>query len=207
MASKKHQNSLDDLKQAKPYAAGLDLECEAIDLIHKVGTSRSIQRTVESEETVGAEHYGVKPHTTIDVDAMFESVDEGIYVTGTASSTISGECSRCLDDISEDVTVRFDELFTYPEKIPAELEEDEVPILESDMVDLGPLVHDAFAIAAPFNPLCDEDCLGLCGQCGFRMDEDPDHDHVIIDPRFAALAGMFEGADAGSASEDEEDAR
>ena len=41
-------------------------------------------------------------------------------------------------------------------------------------------------------PLCREDCPGLCGQCGFRMEDDPDHHHDVIDPRFAALQGLLE---------------
>lgn len=193
MAHKDHSCDRKELQAEKPYSAGLDLEFDAIDLIHKVGTHRKVERTVTSEETVGAPEYGVRPGEPIEVRATFESVDEGIYVSGTVEADVEGECSRCLDPVNEHFDVRFDELFTYPEKIPADLEDDEeIATLEGDVIDLGPLVHDSLALAAPFQPLCREDCLGLCSQCGFRMEEDPDHEHVVYDPRFAALAGLLE---------------
>ncbi|MCG7442823.1 DUF177 domain-containing protein [Dermabacter vaginalis] len=176
----------------KPFNAGLDLEIDAIDLIHKIGSQRTVSRTATSAQPVGDPEFAVKPGDDIEVEASLESVDEGIYVTGSARANVHAECSRCLDPIEEHLDVRFDELFTYPEKVPAELEEEDVPVLEGDVIDLGPLVHDAFAMAAPYQPLCREDCPGLCPQCGKRMEEDPDHEHVVYDPRFAALAGLLD---------------
>ncbi|QEU11788.1 MULTISPECIES: YceD family protein [Dermabacter] len=176
----------------KPFNAGLDLEIDAIDLIHKIGSQRTVSRTATSAQPVGDPEFAVKPGDDIEVEASLESVDEGIYVTGSARADVHAECSRCLDPVEERLDVRFDELFTYPEKVPAELEEEDVPVLEGDVIDLGPLVHDAFAMAAPYQPLCREDCPGLCPQCGKRMEEDPDHEHVVYDPRFAALAGLLD---------------
>lgn len=177
-----------------PLPAGLDLSFDAVDLIHKPGAHREVHRTITAEEQVGNPIMGVKPGTEITLRAHLESVVEGIFVSGTADSTISGECSRCLDEISDEVSVRIGDLFTYPEKIPADMDPEEaedIPLMEGDTVDLGHMVHDAFAVAAPFRPLCSEDCLGLCDQCGFRMEDDPEHEHVVIDPRFAALADFF----------------
>lgn len=178
-----------------PFNAGLDLEIDAIDLIHKIGSQRTISRAATSTQPVGDPEFAVRPGDDITVKASLESVDEGIYVTGTASADVHAECSRCLDPVDDHLDVRFDELFSYPEKVPAELEDEDVPVLEGDVIDLGPLVHDAFAMAAPYQPLCREDCPGLCSQCGMRMEDDPDHEHVIYDPRFAALAGLLEQDD------------
>ena len=178
-----------DAQAEKPFNAGLDLEIDAIDLIHKIGSQRT------STQPVGDPEFAVRPGEEITIEASLESVDEGIYVTGTASADVHAECSRCLDPVDDHLDVRFDELFSYPEKVPAELEDEDVPVLEGDVVDLGPLVHDAFAMAAPYQPLCREDCPGLCSQCGMRMEDDPDHEHVIYDPRFAALAGLLEQDD------------
>ena len=184
-----------DAQAEKPFNAGLDLEIDAIDLIHKIGSQRTISRKATSTQPVGDPEFAVRPGDDITVEASLESVDEGIYVTGTAHADVHAECSRCLDPVDDPLDVRFDELFSYPEKVPAELEDEDVPVLEGDVIDLGPLVHDAFAMAAPYQPLCREDCPGLCSQCGMRMEDDPDHEHVIYDPRFAALAGLLEQDD------------
>lgn len=182
-----------DPKAPIPADTGLDLTFEAIDLIHKIGSQRQIERTVSSDKHVGDPVYAVAPGTPIEVRASLESVDEGIFVHGTADTKLSGECSRCLDPVGEDFTARFDELFTYPEKVPAELEDEDIPLLEGDDINLAQLVHDSIALAAPLQPLCREDCPGLCSECGFRMEEDLDHEHTVIDPRFAQLAQLLEG--------------
>ena len=44
----------------------------------------------------------------------------------------------------------------------------------------------------PLAPLCSEDCLGLCPECGVRMEDDPQHAHDTSDPRWAALAALVD---------------
>ena len=109
----------------------------------------------------------------------------------TVTARLEGECSRCLDPVDQDIATRFDELFLYSEKVKAEEREDSV-LLVDDEVRLGPVVRDALAMEADERPLCREDCPGLCAQCGFRMEDDPDHHHEVIDERFAALKGLFD---------------
>mgnify|MGYP003286645941 CR=1 FL=1 len=45
--------------------------------------------------------------------------------------------------------------------------------LEDDMIDLEPLLRDAVVLALPFQPLCQDDCPGLCTECGARLADDP----------------------------------
>jgi uncharacterized protein len=42
----------------------------------------------------------------------------------------------------------------------------------------------------PLQPLCADDCPGLCAECGARLADDPDHGHETVDPRWAALSGL-----------------
>jgi uncharacterized protein len=43
----------------------------------------------------------------------------------------------------------------------------------------------------PFQPLCRDDCPGLCIECGARLADDPGHRHEEpVDPRWAALQGL-----------------
>ncbi len=79
------------------------------------------------------------------------------------------------------------ELFVYEDHaLPGE--DDEVSTLQDDLVDLEPLLRDAVVLALPFQPLCTDDCPGLCPDCGARLADDPDHAHeAAVDPRWAAL--------------------
>jgi uncharacterized protein len=92
------------------------------------------------------------------------------------------------------VSVDLVELFVYDDEQPqagvAE-EDEETSRLEGDLLDLEPLLRDAVVLALPFQPLCREDCPGLCVECGARLADDPEHGHEAqIDPRWAALQGL-----------------
>ena len=168
------------------------LKFDAIDLVGRTGSHRSVERTVPAPgREAGGVAMQVPEGQDIAVEAELESVVEGIYVHGTVTAHLEGECSRCLDPVDQDISARLDELFMYPEKVKAEDREDSV-LFEDDHVNVGPLVRDALAMEADERPLCREDCPGLCSQCGFRMEDDPDHDHEVIDPRFAALQGLLD---------------
>jgi uncharacterized protein len=46
-------------------------------------------------------------------------------------------------------------------------------------------------LSLPFQPVCQEDCLGLCPECGVRLLDNPGHEHEApVDPRWAALVDV-----------------
>ncbi len=124
---------------------------------------------------------------------------EGVLVTGTALAGLEGECARCLEPISDEIETRFQELFVYDDQGvgPDHGDEDEgVSRLEADLLDLEPLLRDAVVLSLPFRPLCEDDCPGLCTECGARLAEDPDHAHeAAIDPRWAGLTTIQQDED------------
>ncbi len=117
---------------------------------------------------------------------------EGVLVTGSAHAELDGECARCLEAIHDEVVADFQELFAYEESDTAASAEDEdVSRLEGDLLDLEPLLRDAVVLSLPFQPLCRDDCPGLCAECGARLADDPGHQHdEPIDPRWAKLQGL-----------------
>ena len=130
---------------------------------------------------------------------------EGVLVTGTAKAGLEGECARCLEEIHDDVVVDFQELFVYEESDTAE-EDSGTSRLEGDLLDLEPLLRDAVVLSLPFQPLCQDDCPGLCTECGARLADDPGHQHdEAIDPRWAALEGLKQDDVPGRASGREEE--
>ena len=75
--------------------------------------------------------------------------------------------------------------------------------LEGDLIDLEPVLRDAVVLALPFQPVCRDDCPGLCSECGARLADDPDHHHDEVDPRWAALQGLAQTE--GEPTDDEEE--
>jgi uncharacterized protein len=91
------------------------------------------------------------------------------------------------------VEIDLTELFAYPDSATeATTEEDEVGHVVDDTIDLEQPIIDAIGLELPFSPVCEDDCPGLCPQCGVRLaDAEPDHQHDLIDPRWAKLAAVF----------------
>ena len=123
----------------------------------------------------------------LQVDAMLESVSEGILVTGTVKTRFEGECRRCLGQAAGELVVSFQELCTE------EPTDEETYPLSPDILDLAPLVHDACILALPLAPLCEEGCLGICSGCGANRNFEQCSCEVQRDPRWSAL-DLFGGA-------------
>jgi uncharacterized protein len=151
-------------------------------------------------EGIGIMSIGVPPGSDVELELRLESVIEGVLVSGTARVQLTGECSRCLDPVSDELEVDIQELFVYEEtdhrgrpvrtdSLEGE-DEDEQRHLVGDYLDLEPVLRDAVVLDLPLAPVCRDDCPGLCPQCGFRLEDDPTHDHDVIDPRWAALGAL-----------------
>nr|WP_309853116.1 YceD family protein [Falsarthrobacter nasiphocae] len=162
------------------------------DLSRSPGFSREIHETVATPKDFGVALVGVEEGSPLDLTARLESVHEGILVTGTAVVDVVGECGRCLDPLDYELDVPIQELYYFEDSAPAEDEEDEQHLVVDESIDLEPVVRTAVVSALPFQPVCREDCAGLCPECGARLDDDPDHRHEIIDPRWAALTELVD---------------
>jgi uncharacterized protein len=164
------------------------------ELGRRPGSQRKKSFSAEAPAELGIEILGVPEGSKIDIDLRLEAVMEGVLVTGTAQAELVGECARCLEAIEDTISVDIQELFVYDDPDHAargdELD-DEVSRLEGDLIDLEPLLRDAVVLALPFQPLCRDDCPGLCIDCGARLADDPDHRHEApVDPRWAALGAV-----------------
>lgn len=173
------------------------------DLVRTPGAFKPIQFTAQAPQLMGFELMHVPAGSPIELDLSLQSVSEGILVTGTAHVQLAGECSRCLCEIQDEMTVDLQELYVYPES-EATTEEDQVSQVVDDLIDLEPVITDQVVLELPFSPLCDPECAGLCPECGIDLNEDLDHTHGDqIDARWADLQklnfGDANGPDAGKA--------
>lgn len=178
---------------------------DVYDLMHRPGDLRERELDITVGDEMANAVIGVRAGSALHVDVRLESLHDGILVTAEAHGTASGECVRCLIDVTEPVQVEIQELFAYSHDEAFEYE------VNDELVDLEPVIRDAVVLSLPFQPVCQDDCLGLCPQCGVRLLDHPGHQHEApIDPRWAALGGLagLEGLGGASAPapEDVEDA-
>jgi DUF177 domain-containing protein len=123
----------------------------------------------------------------------FTRTPQGLYSQGQLRATVDYECSRCLTDFDQPVSVRLAELYYYPpESAPSD-----APTIGDDVhLDLTPVVREDFLVSIPIRALCRPDCKGLCPQCGSDWNEGPcDCRDDEIDPRLAVLAELLKKQD------------
>ena len=157
------------------------------DLMHKPGQMRELKLDILTPESMGEGISIIPMGAELDLDVRFESVHEGILVTGEVFVDADAECSRCLDPLTVPVEVDFQELFTYS------LSNEDDHVVEDEQINLEQVIRDAVVLNLPFHPLCSTDCLGLCVDCGAKMTDNPHHVHEApIDSRWNALQELIE---------------
>ncbi len=166
------------------------LKVDVRDLVGQPGTMQELREDVPTPADFGAGLVQVAEGSAMSLDLRLESVHEGILVSGTASAEATGECGRCLDPIQMGLEVPVQELFLYEPDEALDEDDEDQQLVVNDYVDLEPVLRDVFVGSLPFQPVCKDDCQGLCDQCGIRLEDDPDHHHEVIDPRWAALSEL-----------------
>ncbi len=182
----------------------------------QAGSALTQARTVPAPGDLRLELAGVPVGADVELNVRFEAVSEGVLATGSATAPLTGECARCLAPLASTVTASFTELYLYADGRPrgsrdgrrahdpndkyyqhdkydkhdeCEEQDDEERYLDGDLLDLEPALRDAVVLALPMAPLCQDDCPGLCVECGVPLaDAGPGHMHEDAgDPRWAAL--------------------
>jgi uncharacterized protein len=158
------------------------------------------------KEKFGVELISVPAGELIEIDARLESVTEGILLSADVYAVAQGECIRCLDPVEIVIERKIQELYNYEptnergkkkrksstEDLTSEdLDVADEFMMDGDILDLETPVRDAIVLSLPSNPLCSQDCLGLCPECGSKWADLPeDHAHEVIDARWASLGGL-----------------
>ena len=177
----------------RPLNPRSGLVLDTHELGRRAGAMKVVRASVEAPADLGISVIGVPLGSPIELDLRLESVVEGVLVSGSATVEVRGECVRCLGEISDELEVDIQELYVYPGVEP---DDDLASRVEGDLIDLEPLLRDEVVLDLPFQPLCRDDCLGLCVECGANLNENPDHRHAArLDPRWDALRGLEGGDD------------
>jgi uncharacterized protein len=105
------------------------------------------------------------------------------------STELTGPCVRCLEEAATDLEIdarEVDQGGTADEELRS-------PYVSEGELDVGRWANDALVLAFPAQPICRDDCAGLCPVCGESLnDADPEaHRHKTGgDPRMAKLRDL-----------------
>ena len=126
--------------------------------------------------------------------------DEMIAVTGVLEGTVVRQCVRCLKEYDDALAFSVHAAFaregkeskvgtrqpkvSEPRKgrpgspktetdVDQEDEGDDRYFYQGDHIELAPMLREHIILAAPMQPLCRENCAGLCARCGKDLNEGP----------------------------------
>lgn len=99
---------------------------------------------------------------------------DAILVMGTVEGVASTGCARCLEEITCDFFGEVEGYYLLEEgEGPEDMEGDEFDVLpENREIDLEPLLKAALLVDAPYIPLCQDDCKGICPDCGINLNKE-----------------------------------
>jgi len=123
----------------------------------------------------------------------------GVLISGSFRGGVALICSRCLEPFRFQGEERF-HLYCEPAPQGPSLEEEheladddlDVAYLERGQIDTDQLLRENMLLTLPVQPLCREDCHGLCPRCGTNLNHGQCAcTEVRVDPRMQILRKLL----------------
>ena len=104
--------------------------------------------------------------TKVSLDLEVTFVKPNIHVVGEIVCFVDGFCDKCLDKVSTQIRLPFDQIFFKDSS-------DEVDsyVYTGSKLDMTKAVCDEIVLSLPSSLLCKTDCKGLCPKCGVNLNE------------------------------------
>ena len=91
-----------------------------------------------------------------------------ILVRGELEGIFSVFCARCLDPVEFEVTEDIERIYSWDPEMLTDPEVEPVSHNDGTVSILDP-VRESVILSIPSVPLCDENCRGLCPECGNEL--------------------------------------
>jgi uncharacterized protein len=153
-----------------------------------------ISREVAAEE-IGLNETDERVAGPLSVNLELRRQDDAVTVAGTLDGTAVRQCVRCLADYEDALYISL--YADYLRQVQATFkkggtskradgkaspdrqnragedadEQDELYYYQGEQLDLTPMLREQIILAAPMQPLCKEDCAGLCPRCGQNLND------------------------------------
>lgn len=149
----------------------------------QVGTFRSYEFS-EQEPDLSAE---LNLRSLIEGRVKLTRTPRGVLADVAYQVTVEQECGRCLEPVRTGLESQLSEEYLAMTNVATGqplagvvAEADEQVISPNHEIDLTDVIRQDIVVQQPIQPLCRENCAGLCVTCGADLNQvGPDHHHEI----------------------------
>lgn len=132
--------------------------------------------------------------TPVKFKGTAQNIGGTVEIFGDASVTLKFVCDRCTEEYEEVFEFPVKESYKKSDKDSGSSAEEnpDITYIENTIVDLADIVYTNMYINIPSKHLCDEDCKGLCSECGANLNKcDCGCSSDVTDPRFDILDSLL----------------
>jgi DUF177 domain-containing protein len=130
------------------------------------------------------------------VNLSYYRAGTDVFFKGDLSALVRSTCARCAEDFEAPARRPF-RFVMVAEALGEAVEEatraegPELSLYQGDEIDLAPLIREQMLLALPTQPLCREDCRGLCPLCGANLNNRQCDCRIeSLDPRLAIFRSL-----------------
>ncbi|SHH01794.1 uncharacterized protein SAMN02745221_01491 [Thermosyntropha lipolytica DSM 11003] len=129
----------------------------------------------------------------VNVELHVESTGKVFWAAGDLRTGVVFECARCLEEFIFPVNIELN--FNIADTVYRnDFTEEEVVFVSGDELDITSYLEEEILLSLPMQPLCDENCQGLCAGCGANLNlESCRCSEKEIDPRWEKLKQLKTG--------------
>ncbi len=125
----------------------------------------------------------------IEATGSAQSENRAVRIKATVSYDFKAQCNRCLSEIFERKTERYEHLLLLSEE---DAPDDTYIRVTGEAIEHSELLRKDIILNLPTVLLCREDCKGLCPKCGKNLNDGPcGCEEDSVDPRLEILKTLI----------------
>lgn len=119
--------------------------------------------------------------------------NQEVEIEGKTHLEINIPCDRCLTDVVTVFDLKISKKIDMKDSAEDRIESlDEMNFMIGNELDVDQLVRNEIVVNWPMKVLCNEDCKGICKNCGTNLNQETCNCNTSeLDPRMAAIWDVF----------------
>lgn len=145
------------------------MKLDLSEIVRNVGR----RAATDIDEEGNTEEFGFASEGLITGELKFNNTGQLLLITGSVHAALILECSRCLVEFVQQVDSQVEEEFRIDRSgdmikaVPIDEEDGpEWDLIKNNILNVRELVRQNLTLEIPMQPLCKDDCKGLCPICG-----------------------------------------